>query len=334
MGHNFFIEAGDEDFVLIDHNLAVKAISTPLLLQDDTAPAGFWNPGFGNWHRNNLAVKCARGWRAMPTGMGTKQNNFEFFNNAAHLCGFGWHVKPGFGPNQLNTMSNFTAFRCGTGSFYYSTGNLNHEDHRYVECGEGVSINWFNNNFHTPAPIFTDVVLVGNIDDTATFSKMRHGISAPDQDYWFVSGVYAKNMWQSVVLGGCPSGCTMRYEATVFDNSPVRTRHSGRGIFWDLDGSLTGFPHGFVVQDAPYNRFADGVCTSGVKEHAGALVCGRSDGSVRVRLLTMQSMAPWQIYGQPLTVATAAGTGLVGGGQKGWRIAVISGAKSLNCQRA
>lgn len=39
------VEAGDEDFVLIDHNLAIQPLPTPLLLKDDTAPAGFWNPG-------------------------------------------------------------------------------------------------------------------------------------------------------------------------------------------------------------------------------------------------------------------------------------------------
>lgn len=267
--------------------------------------------GFGNWHRNNLAVRCPRGWRVMPTGMGRAQNNFEFFNNSAHLCGFGWHIKPGFGPSQLNTMSNFTLFRCDTGSFYYSTSNLNHEDHRYVECPTGVSINWLNNNFYTPAPMFTDVVLVGNIDDNATVSKMKSGISAPDNDYWFVSGLYAKNMWENTVLSGCPSGCTMRYEGCKFVNSFQRTRRNpgggDLGIFWDLDGTLTGFPHGFVVQDALFNRFNDGVCTSSPEGHYGGLVCGREDGSVRVRLLTVFA-EPWQLYGQPIIVKTSAGT--------------------------
>eukprot|EP01049_Picozoa_sp_SAG25_P001431 SAG25_NODE_64_length_17680_cov_5.716398_1_plen_1172_part_00 len=280
----------------------------------------------------------------MSTGAGNGQNNFEFFNNSAHLCGTGWHIFPGFGPSQLNTMSNFTLFRCGQGSFYYSTNNLNHEDHRYIECGSAAAVLWTGQTFNSavlrtdpgePAPFFTDVVLVGNIDDTATHSVMRSGLSSWDaNDYWFVSGLYAKNMWDRQVLSGCHAfGCTMRYERCKFVNSNKRTLRKGIGIFWDLDGTLTGFPHGFVVANKPYNRFAGGPCHEGTtisdsrgraiklykvegeSGHYNSHVCGRLDGSVRVRLLKVSSGGqdgthPWQLYGQPALVQTSAGSEL------------------------
>lgn len=174
--------------------------------------------------------------------------------------------------------------------------------------------------------MFTDVVLVGNIDDDATDSKMKIGLSAPDQDYWFVSGVYAKNMWGSTVLSGCGSGCTMRYEGCTFVNSFQRTRRNPEGddqaIFWDLDGTLTGFPHGFVIHNSEFNRFADGDCTFSPDGHYGALVCGRSDGSLRARLLTVRG-EPWQLYGQPMTVKSEAGTAIIPGG-RAWSFTVIA----------
>ena len=107
--------------------------------------------------------------------------------------------------------------------------------------------------------MFTDPVLVGNIDDTATFSRMGSGLNGPDGEFFFVSGLYAKNMWGSAVMSGCGGQkCTVRYEGAVFVNSTKRTG-AGNGIFWDLDGTLTGFSHGFVV---PYDDLlaADPAC--------------------------------------------------------------------------
>ena len=53
-----------------------------------------------------------------------------------------WHVKPAAEPRVMVYMSNFTAFRCGQGFFYYATNKINHEDHRFIECGSGININW------------------------------------------------------------------------------------------------------------------------------------------------------------------------------------------------
>ena len=112
----------------------------------------------------------------------------------------------------------------------------------------------------TKDPMFTDAVLVGNIDDTATFSKMGSGLNGPEGEMFFVSGVYAKNMWGNPVMSGCGGmKCTVRYEGAVFVNSTTRSGPAKNGLIWDLDGTMTGYPHGFVV---PYGDLlaADPAC--------------------------------------------------------------------------
>ncbi|CAK0862036.1 unnamed protein product [Prorocentrum cordatum] len=118
-GHMFFTETGQEHYALFEHNLAVEPLPHHLLLDDDETPAGFWLPGFTGWHRSNLAVNCHRGWRVRKLeGVASEQTDLTFFNNSAHACGFGWHLKPPHAPPTMNTFQTFTAFRCATGMFY------------------------------------------------------------------------------------------------------------------------------------------------------------------------------------------------------------------------
>ncbi|CAE8664718.1 unnamed protein product, partial [Polarella glacialis] len=157
-GHSFFTEEGQEHFALFEHNLAVSPQQHPLLLDDDMDPAGFWLPGFTGWHRHNLAVGCHRGWRLRVISDGKKQTDLTFFNNSAHACGFGWHLKPPHAPPTLNTFKDFTVFRCSTGMFYYGTGNIFHDNHRFLECGTGHFMNHLSNNLHT-APFYHNLYL-------------------------------------------------------------------------------------------------------------------------------------------------------------------------------
>ncbi|CAE7328317.1 PKHD1L1 [Symbiodinium pilosum] len=112
-GHSFFTEAGDEVFALYNHNLAVRPLQHPLLLDDDMDPAGFWLPGFTGWHRSNLAAGCHRGWRLRRiAGVAGQQTDLTFFNNSAHASGFGWHLKPPHAPPTLNLVQINTVFGC------------------------------------------------------------------------------------------------------------------------------------------------------------------------------------------------------------------------------
>lgn len=75
--------------------------------------------------------------------------------------------------------------------FYYNSGNINHFDHRFLECGRAIHLNHYMNGLHDE-PFFTDLVLVGNIDGTATSANAGGpAIHSPkDNEYWFVSGMH------------------------------------------------------------------------------------------------------------------------------------------------
>jgi hypothetical protein len=329
-GHSYFTEAGDEDYTLFEHNLAVHPLPHHLLLDDDTTPAGFWLPGFMGWHRNNMVANAARGWRVRKVaGVASGGTDLTFFNNTVHASGFGWHLKPPMAPPTLNNFKTFTAFRCGTGMFYYSTGNIFHDDHRFVECGTGFHMNHLSNGLQT-APFFHNVVLIGNIDRMATQAMSGVGLSGPkDDEYWYTSGVTVINYHNTAAFHHCwETACTVRYERARFFNSPRRTRSDSglSGIYHDLDGTLTGFRNGFVTWYEPFNEIP-GLCQRQA-EHVNGIVCGRDDGSARLRRLYLSGQQPWQLDGKSIQVQTPYGSSAVPFTFKklyGWAVPVVSG---------
>jgi hypothetical protein len=345
-GHGFFTEAGDEDFTLMEHNLAINPQPHFLLLDDDTEPAGFWLPGFTGWHRHNMAANCHRGWRLRKvTGQGGEtQTGLTFFNNSAHACGFGWHLKPPHAPPTTNHFKSFTAFRCGMGMFYYGTGNIVHEDHRFVECNVGHLNNHLSNNIHSD-PFYLDSVLVGNIELDLDYVGAGHfdgsegmasahsstesiqGLSAAchsprvslgfrwakDGEYMLVSGLTVINYCNTPVMRGCfKNVCTMRFERWQPIHTYVYTDNLPRksGIFWDLDGTLTGLRNGFVTFDTHFNRFPD-LCDWQDSRHHNGIVCGSANGTLRLRRLTVKNVEPWQLRGKDLKVKTSAGESVI-----------------------
>lgn len=330
-GHNFFTEEGHERYALFDRNLAVDAVPHPLLLGDDVTPAGFWLPGFTGWHRSNLAVGCAVGWKlSVQAGEGARQTDLTFFNNSAHACGFGWRLFPPHQPPTLNVFTTFTAFRCETCMFYYSSGNINHFDHRFVECGRAVHLNHYMNGLHDP-PFFTDLVLVGNIDPAATRANAgAPAIHSPkDDEHWLVVRMHVSNYHDTAVLFGCfETACTMRYEGAQWVNSSVRTlsRAGLSGIFHDLDGSLTGFRNGWVTWDESANHWDD--CAWDDPRFENGVVCGRADGSLRMRRLLVDGQEPRQLDGKRMAVISGAGVSSIGFEWRklyGWAVPVIAG---------
>ena len=102
-------QEGPEKYALFEHNLAVASVPHPLMLGDDIEAAGFWLPGFTGFHSSNLAVSCPVGWKlnAQP-GDGAAQAGLTFFNNSAHLCGFGWRLFPPHQPRRPLVFTTFT----------------------------------------------------------------------------------------------------------------------------------------------------------------------------------------------------------------------------------
>jgi hypothetical protein len=348
-GHGIFTEAGDEDYALVEHNLVINPKPHPLLLNDDLDPAGFWLPGFTGWHRHNMAANCHRGWRVKNTGSGGSQTGFEFFNNSAHASGFGWHLKPPFAPPALQTMKDFTVFRCNTGLFYYGTGNLNHVNHRLMECGTGHFNNFFFSGLHQE-PFYTDAVLVGNIDldvdqvgaghsDGVTPAQAPGGTCTSRVGLGFRwtkqgentmgSGITAINFCNTPVMYGCfKDRCTVRIEKFAPTHTYVYTNNEieNSGIYWDLDGSLTGMgPNSFVTWDEEYNHWPD-LCKWDDTHHKTGVVCGAADGKLRLRKLTLDAPKPTQLVGKNVRIKTEAGMSDVSWDFKlfSWMVPVVS----------
>lgn len=158
---------------------------------------------------------------------------------------------------------------------------------------------------------------------------MNRGIrSAKDNEYFYVSGVTAINLFESAAFEGCfQTTCTMRYERARWFNSSRRTfSDPGKmaGIFWDMDGTLTGFTNGFVSKYYDFNTFP-GKCEVS-DAHVNGVVCGASDGSLRVRRLKVDGQEPWQLDGKNMRVLTAAGYDEVSYDSfkiKGWAVPVV-----------
>ena len=171
-------------------------------------------------------------------------------------------------------------------------------------------------------------MLVGNIDQNPTFSRGGVGVRGPkDNEYFYISGLTVINYLQSAVLHGCfETTCTMRYERIRWFNSTRRTFSyaSQSGIYWDMDGTLTGYTNGFVSLNYEYMHFP-GIC-SVVDEHVNGVMCGASDGSVRVRRLLVNEQQPWQLDGKLMNVRTSAGFDQVAYDTKklsGWPVIVL-----------
>ena len=77
------------------------------------------------------------------------------------------------------------------------------------------------------------------------------------------------------------------------------------GIFWDMDGTLSGYSNGFVSKYFEFNNFPNKCQVQ--PEHVNGIVCGASDGSMRVRTMKVNDQEPWQLDGKNMRVLTSAG---------------------------
>jgi hypothetical protein len=62
------VENGDEEETTFLDNVMIKSVPLFLGLADDQTPAGYWAPTGNVIWRNNIAYKCAFGYRYNPKG--------------------------------------------------------------------------------------------------------------------------------------------------------------------------------------------------------------------------------------------------------------------------
>eukprot|EP01130_Rhizamoeba_saxonica_P015199 TRINITY_DN6778_c0_g1_i1.p1 TRINITY_DN6778_c0_g1~~TRINITY_DN6778_c0_g1_i1.p1 ORF type:complete len:1165 (-),score=289.03 TRINITY_DN6778_c0_g1_i1:43-3537(-) len=117
-GHLYFIEDGNEEENIFDHNIGIEAHVHNELLVSDTEPAVFWTVNPNNHYFNNVAVDAKFGfWYALPESpigdfvkllpkedyMNRFKIQGDFIGNKAHSCEDGLFVDRGQTDPEGNT---------------------------------------------------------------------------------------------------------------------------------------------------------------------------------------------------------------------------------------
>lgn len=338
MGHNYFIEDGNERKNVIEGNLGVFTLRSSALLKSDTKPATFWTSSPDNFWRHNVAAGCTNDgfWLELPGHPGGPSFTTsicpvhgplgQFFNNTAHSNGVhGLRVYPVYLPLADPCDSNsgpspqyfhdFTAWHNGQhGIFGKLNGDLHHVNAKLVE-NSGDEIFWtkleeveYNNDPH-----IVNLLAVGSIDPERAVNK--RAIFAPQNEFFYVGSATIVNYGDAGALAGCAKcdssedtkqgAYTFRFEGLRFVNTERRIKWTGwkKQIFHDLDGTLTGIEAGTVT---PYYSFNDWEeCEQRGSELDDGLLC---DASVRVRRLEIDGVEPNEMDWKHIVMSTPHGT--------------------------
>jgi hypothetical protein len=114
MGHNFFIEDGDEEYVQLEGNLGVETIISPYSLLSDCQAATFWTATPKNIWRNNVAANShGHGfWFELDAGAAgdfTHHPTIEVSGNTYHDNNLrGWFIAPEYTPTTPQYFRNNT----------------------------------------------------------------------------------------------------------------------------------------------------------------------------------------------------------------------------------
>ena len=301
MGHTYFIEDGDETFNVFENNIGIFTRPHHMMLKSDKSPATFWTAIPTNLWRHNVATdSSSRGFWFELKDQGI---TLEFFNNTLHdNTGIGFRNYPNYSPPSPQYFHNNTYFKNGGNGVFYKKGGDNH--HVFSKFAEnGVDLFWTKYKTNSGSK------LIPNVKDCMFWGgRGAQAIFGPQQEYWYVDGATFKDYGNGGVLSACAGCCTptkfrqgaytFRFENLVWKNSAVRTKWTCpyKQIFYDLDGSLSGYRGGTVLPFYKFNEW-DGECTkdpNGKMYSAGraGMVCNEK---VRVRRLQLWDNEPREL---------------------------------------
>jgi plastocyanin len=300
MGHTYFVEDGDETFNTFDGNIGIFTKPSHMMLKSDKQPSTFWTAIPTNYWRNNIATDCTD--RGAWFELENQGITLEFHNNTFHNNGgIGFRNYPNYSPPSAQYFTNNTYYKNGGNGLFYKKGGDNHHVHsKFAE--NGVDIFWTKYSTHA------ENRLIPNVKDCLFWGgRNAQAIFAPQNEYWYVDGATFIDYEDTGAISGCAGCCspqkfkqggyTYRFENLKFINTPARTRWTCpyKQIFYDLDGSLTGYAGGTTL---PYYQFNDweGDCEmddTGTfdKGHRG-MVC---NDKVRVRRLQLEGNEPREL---------------------------------------
>ena len=129
--------------------------------------------------------------------------------------------------------------------------------------------------------------------------------------------VFAMSLVEPCSLCVCPEQCdseialrqggyTFRWQGIKFINTTKKVLWTApyKQIFWDLDGSLTGQPNGWVTPYYKWNNWP-GVCSRQTSVYDRGLIC---DNTTVVRRLQFDNVSPYQLNFLYMNLTSAAGT--------------------------
>eukprot|EP00929_Paragymnodinium_shiwhaense_P097871 TRINITY_DN5945_c0_g1_i2.p1 TRINITY_DN5945_c0_g1~~TRINITY_DN5945_c0_g1_i2.p1 ORF type:complete len:5466 (+),score=1278.01 TRINITY_DN5945_c0_g1_i2:78-16475(+) len=140
--------------------------------------------------------------------------------------------------------------------------------HRQGSYSTKMDINWLGEEY----PLVKDSVVVGLLPENLKEDTPRHykasGLEMPQGENFYVNGLTFVNLLSVPAMFDCslcwtvshwrPGAFTYRLRNLSFINSSKRLFVYKQGIYWDLDGTLTGVPDSYTTWADPFNQDADG----------------------------------------------------------------------------
>lgn len=338
-GHTLFVEDGVEQFNVIEENLIARTHPCYYCTMSDNRPANFWTASPTNLWRHNVAAGSSHFgfWFELPGNpLGPSYTPYycpssmplgEFYNNTAHSSSMGIRIYPiwlplanpcaGGGATSPQYLVNSTLFHNSLGTFNRRVGDIHHVNAKYVENADGFGWRQFPG-----VPYGNDP----NVRDTLFACTTGHpsgcgsrAITAPQDEFWYGSGITFVNYGTSAVLFGCHScnsdsnfkqgGYTYRFDRLAWVSSFVRVgwNEPRKEMFRDLDSTLTGHVNGTAMAFWAFNNWPQ--CprdTAGT--YSGGIVC---DGTVQARRMHLDNVLPSQLYWLNLNISSRAGSALL-----------------------
>jgi len=310
MGHNFFVEDGDEEYTVLDHNIGIETIISPYSLFSDCQAATFWTASPKQIWRNNVAANShGHGfWFELDAGAAgdfTSAATIEVDGNTFHDNNLrGWFIAPKYTPSTPQYFRNNTYFRNQLDGVFYGVGGDTHHigDKFASNSGTADLLWWFFPSRESSRwiPNLKDVVFAGG--DWGLQGRPTVSLFAPNQEFFLVDGAefvnFTVNGQSTSAITQCFDCCgyrsrqgayTTRFNRLSFSAAEVRTSYAcpQKQIFFDLDGSLTGQgPATTVTAYHAFNEWEE--CPRQNETFSNGLVC---NSSVRVRKLSIPSFA-------------------------------------------
>jgi hypothetical protein len=337
---------GVEGVITVSNNTVISPQSQLVGLSDALRPVAYKIEGRGSVWYNNRAEGAAAGFRYDPRAevvppLGKHgEFVFHFDGNTAHDCrDVSLFVAGEHRSGQETIFSNFTAVQSGRAIHVLACDSCRFIDVQWMFCHAGAE-----DEESRPAPFdppqYQRVVAIGSpqsspqaLISVTTLPQLRLSGS----QNWHVENMSFVNFgWNPVIHGGYRP-VTIKVTGLLFDRAYTRlltSEPAGWGIFFDLDGRLSGHTEGYAMGDKGFNRHEECEAQGSTNYNDASLFCSPE---VKVRMLQIGHPTPENAYGGDVQISSKYGTGTLPhnyryGDSGWWEFPVIGGVQWLGFQ--